>query len=92
VPTVTNVRKETSADGTHRHIEGVCVIDGTHYTRAQVVASINAGNRWVTSAGGSTAVIKPITFCPASACLATPYITTAPDHTPTNNLDNLPAC
>jgi hypothetical protein len=90
--TVTKTRKELSADGSHRHIEGVCTTTGVHYTRREVVASINAGNVWMTSAGGSTAVIKPISYCPASGCFATPYITTAPDHTTTNNLENLPPC
>jgi hypothetical protein len=27
---VTKVRKETSTDGTHKHIEGVCTNNGTH--------------------------------------------------------------
>ena len=89
---VTKVRKETSTDGTHRHLEGVCTIDETHYSRGQVVASINAGEDWYTSAGGHQARIKPMTYCPAPACRAQPYITTAPDHTTVNNLENLPPC
>jgi Protein of unknown function (DUF3892) len=92
VPTVTRTRKETSQDGTHRHIEGVCTTENLHYTRKEVVDSIAAGNRWVTSAGGSTAVIKPMSYCPAANCYAAPYITTHPDHTTANNLENLPAC
>jgi hypothetical protein len=28
MPTVTNVGKESSADGSHRHVEGVCTTDG----------------------------------------------------------------
>ena len=92
MPTVTHVRKELSADGSHRHIEGVCTQEGTHYTRAEVVASINAGKVWRTSAGGTSAVIKPLPYCPASDCNARPYITTAPDHTTINNLENLPPC
>lgn len=90
--TVTRTRKESSADGSHRHIEGVCTNAGVHHTRREVVASINAGNLWVTSAGGTSAVIKPVAYCPAPACHASPYITTAPDHTTTNNLENLPPC
>ena len=90
--TVTKVRKELSSDGTHRHIEGVCTSNGTHYTRKQVVDSINAGNTWETSAGGYTATIKAIGFCPANGCLATPYIKTKPDSTKKDNLDNLDAC
>ncbi len=90
--TVTKARREWSSDGTHRHLEGVCTADGTHYSRKLVVDSINAGNLWVTSGGGSTAVIKPMTYCPKQGCYATPYITTAPDHTTANNLETLPDC
>lgn len=92
MPTATKARKELSSDGTHRHIEGVCTADGTHYTRRQVVDGINRGEAWVTSDGRNTAKIKEMKYCPAAACLATPYITTAPDQTTTNNLENLPAC
>ncbi len=90
--TVAKVRKEWSSDGTHRHIEGVCTTTGTHYTRKEVVDGINRGEDWHTSAGGTTAKIKPMRYCPAAACLASPYITTAPDHTTENNLENLPEC
>ena len=92
MPTVTKVRKEWSQDGTHRHIEGVCTTAGSHYTRKEVVDGINRGEDWHTSAGGATAKIKPMRYCPAGTCLASPYITTAPDHTRQNNLDNLPEC
>jgi hypothetical protein len=90
--TVTKVRKETSADRTHQHLEGVCTSAGVHYTRAEVVASINAGNSWVTSADGYSATIETIKYCPKPACLATPYIKTKPDSTKKNNLENLPIC
>lgn len=91
--TVTGVRKEWSSDNTHQHIEGVCTDAALHYTRAEVVAGINRGESWVTKGSdGSTATIKKLKYCPATSCLATPYITTAPDHTTVNNLDNLPAC
>lgn len=92
MPTVTKVRREASQDGTHRHLEGVCADNGTHYTRRQVVDGINAGQVWVTSAGGRSATIKPMTYCPATNCLATPYITTERDGTAVDNLDNLPEC
>jgi hypothetical protein len=92
MPTVTKVRTELSSDGSHRHIEGVCTSDGTHYTRSQVVDGINAGEVWVTSAEGQSATIETLTYCPASACLATPYITTRRDSTAVDNLDNLPTC
>ena len=92
MPTVTKVRKESSSDGSHRHIEGVCTADGTHYTRAEVVSSINAGNVWRTSSGSSSAVIRPINYCPAAACIASPYITTRADSSKDDNLENLPPC
>ena len=34
------------------HTDGVCTTDGTHCARQQVVGSVDAGNRWKTSAGG----------------------------------------
>lgn len=89
---VTRVRKETSEDRTHEHIEGVCTDDGTHYTRRQVVDSINAGNTWKTSAGGYEAIIEPIMYCPRAGCPATPYIRTNPDSTKKDNLENLDRC
>jgi hypothetical protein len=90
--TVTRVRKELSDDATHRHIEGVCTADGTHYTRAEVVKSINAGNMWKTNADGYEAVITPIKYCPKTRCMATPYIKTNPDSTKKDNLENLDPC
>jgi hypothetical protein len=92
MPTAVKVRKETSSDGTHRHIEGVCTADGSHYTRSQVVADLDRGVAWYSSGGGSPVAIRKLRFCPASACLATPYITTSPDGISKNNLDDLPAC
>lgn len=86
---VNAVRKEWSADGTHRHIAGVWV-NGQYYTRAQVVSSINAGNTWKTSHGGYRATIHPVQYCRRVACMATPYIETNPDSTTADNLENLP--
>lgn len=90
--TVTKVRKERSADGTHRHIEGVCTDAGMHYTRAEVVNSIRAGNTWKTSADGYDATIEPISYCPVAGCLASPYIRTSPDSTKKDNLEKLDEC
>ena len=90
--TVTKVRKEQSADRSHEHIEGVCTNAGVHYTRKEVVDSINNGNTWKTSADGYTATIEPIRFCPKPACSATPYIKTNPDSTKKDNLENLDRC
>ena len=90
---VTKVSTELADNGNHRHIKGVCVADATHYHRAQVVASIRAGNTWMTrSTTGSTATIREITFCPGSGCFATPYITTRQDSSKDDNLENLPPC
>jgi hypothetical protein len=90
--TVTMVRKEWSADKTHEHIEGICTTDGTHYTRQQVVDSIDAGNTWKTSADGYEATIEKMKFCPKDKCLAQPYIKTKPDSTKMDNLENLDRC
>jgi hypothetical protein len=88
--TVTRVRKELSPDGTHRHLEGVITNTNTHWTRGQVVASINAGNTWRTSAGGHSATITTVPYCPRGTCLASPYIKTNPNSTQLDNLENLP--
>ncbi|HEY5342662.1 MAG TPA: DUF3892 domain-containing protein [Solirubrobacteraceae bacterium] len=90
--TVTEVRKELSDDGTHKHIEGVCTSDGTHYTRKEVVDSIEAGNTWKTKAAGYEATIKKISYCPQTGCLASPYIETKRDSTKKDNLENLDLC
>ncbi len=92
MPTITRVTKEFSRDRTHQHIAGVCTADNGRYTRQQVVDGVGRGEVWETSDGRTRARVKVIRFCPASGCLVTPYITTAPDHSITNNLDNLPAC
>ncbi|NYI40973.1 DUF3892 domain-containing protein [Demequina lutea] len=89
--TVVKVRKETSSDGTHHHIEGVITAAGIHYTRKEVVTSLDAGDTWQTSAGGYTASIQKLSYCPKSACLASPYLKTKPDSTGLDNLENLPA-
>ena len=88
--TVVKVRKEDSSDGSHRHIEGVITTAGVHYTRREVVDSIDAGNTWQTSAGGYTATIQKMSYCPRGSCLASPYIKTKPDSTDLDNLENLP--
>jgi Protein of unknown function (DUF3892) len=92
MPVVTRVRKERSSDGTHEHIAGVCTMENYYYTRGQVVTGIDAGQDWKTFGGGQYAVIHKITYCRAAGCYLSPYITTAPDHTTANNLDNLPLC
>ncbi len=51
--------------------------------------AINAGNTWKTDADGYKATIETMSYCPHSACLATPYIKTNPDSTKKDNLENL---
>jgi Protein of unknown function (DUF3892) len=92
VPTVTKVRKELSTDGTHRHIKGVCTSAEVYYSRREVIDSMAAGQQWVTSGGGREATIRRINYCPAAACIATPYLTTRADNSKDDNLENLPEC
>lgn len=87
---VTHVREEWSADRSHQHIGSVCLANGTAVLRGDVVASMARGDDWWTQGGGTFARIKPEAHCPK--CPVAPYITTAPDHTTLNNLDNLPPC
>lgn len=88
--TVTKVRKERADDGSHRHVEGVITSDGRHYSRREVVSSIDQGDKWQTSAGGYTATIDTLPYCLSPSCLASPYITTNPTSTALDNLENLP--
>ena len=91
--TVTKVRMESSDQGgRHEHIEGVCTTANLHYTRKEVVDSLDAGDSWKTSADGSSATIKKMTYCKHASCMATPYLTTDADATAKDNLDNLPPC
>jgi hypothetical protein len=90
--TVTRVRKERSADGSHEHIEGVCTVAGVYYSRDQVVESIASGNNWRTDAGGFQAIVAPVDRCPHEGCEAAPYITTNPNSRLKDNLENLDPC
>lgn len=92
MPTVTRVRKELSADGTHWHITGVCTEDGQHHSRADVAAAIDAGEAWFSSDGESSVRIRTIVSCPMPPCSASPYLTTSPEHSASNNLENLERC
>ncbi len=92
MPTVTKVRKEWSDDRSRRHIKGVCTAGDFYHSRKEVVDGIDSGQRWVTAAGGSEAVIRKMPYCPVGVCLATPYITTRADSSRDDNLENLPEC
>jgi hypothetical protein len=90
---VTKVRKETvrTNNGTHEHIIGVLPTSGLYYSNAEVVSSIQSGNVWQTYVPGEPrARIKELRFCPQPGCLHSPYLTTHPDHSTKNNLENLP--
>jgi len=92
---VNRIRKETVyTPRAHEHIAAVCTPGGIPHSRAEVVASIAARNTWWSQGtDGSMARIKPLERCNVVVgCPATPYLTTAPDHTAKNNLDNLPHC
>ncbi len=88
---VTNVRRELSKDGSHKHIEGVCA-DSVHYSIREVVESMNQGNTWKTAAGGYEETIVEAAYCHKTNCWVTPYIKTNPDSTELDNLENLPEC
>ena len=92
MPTVTHVRKEPSKSGSHEHIVGVGSAAGTYYTREQVLGGLALNEDWHTSAGGATAKIRKVEYCPHPGCSVGPYLSTAPDHTFLNNLENLPSC
>lgn len=89
MPKVVQVHMVSSDDHGHEHIEGVCD-STTYYTRLRVVQGIRSGERWYTDVGGKEADIHIVDRC--RHCTLTPYISTDPDWSKANNLDNLPRC
>ena len=88
---VVSVHKVSANDGTHEHIAEVRSKAGTAYSVVDVVRGLGAGESWKTEGPDSAmAMIKKVAYCPASGCCLSPYITTAPNHTNNNDLDNLP--
>lgn len=91
---VVSVHKVTTGDGTHEHIAEVRSKAGAAYSVVDVVRGLGAGESWKTegpdSADAVLARIQKLAYCPASGCSLSPYITTAPNHTKNNDLDNLP--
>lgn len=87
---VVRVRKEWSADHTHRHIEGVLTAANAYVSCQEVATSIDAGNIWRTSVDGYSAVITVRGYCPVPTCKARPYLQTNPESWQLDNLENLP--
>jgi hypothetical protein len=88
---VNRVRKERAPNGVHEHVERVCTTQNLHYTRSQVIASIGAGNVWMTTTtGGQSSKIKVVASC--GRCTTAPYIRTEADSTTSDNLLSLPIC
>ncbi len=88
--TVVRVRKEWSADHSHRHIEGVLTAANQYYSCLDVATSIDDGNIWNTAVEGYTARISIQGYCPIPSCTAKPYLKTRPDSWELDNLENLP--
>ncbi len=89
---VTGIRKALSDDFTHRHIEGVCTDDRSHHALETVVDSIQAGNTWISKAGGYEKTIRVVSRCPQPGCRASPYIETSPWSLRKDNLEHLDLC
>lgn len=84
--TINAVRKEPAAvPVVHQHISAVRLNSGQSLTRAQVIACIRAGDTFATVGNPPGRVYAHA--CPY--CRTGGYITTHPDDTATNDLDNL---
>jgi hypothetical protein len=84
---IVRVRKVSSfAGGYHEHIGAVQLSTGQVLSVNDVIAAIRNGTGFYTMAGGSQARV----YVPHCHRCRTPYITTSPDGTTANNLDNLP--
>ena len=92
MPVVTRVRKVQAPEGRHEHIAGVCTVEGSYFTRQEVASSLDAGEDWWSEGGGTRTRIRKAPYCPVQGCLTFPYLTTAPDHSPANNLEHLSRC
>ena len=88
--TVTGVRRERSADGTHTHVVGVYA--GEHYfPRQHVIRSINLLNDWVARSAGRELPILVVDACPHEDCTETPYLLASNGETNADGMDSLPA-
>jgi hypothetical protein len=85
--TINAVRKDPAVvPVAHRHIAAVRLTSGQSLMRAQVIAYIRAGDTFTTV--GDPPGRVHVHACPY--CHSGDYITTHPDDTITNNLDDLP--
>jgi len=85
--TINAVRKQpVAAPVSHQHISEVRTTGGSTFTRAQVIQKLRAGDTFTTTGNPQGRVYEH--NCPR--CGSGDYITTHPDSTTTNNLDNLP--
>lgn len=88
--TVTGVRRERAADGSHTHVAGVYA--GEHYfPRQQVIRSINLLNDWVAKAAGREVPIVVIEACPHVECMESPYIQASDGTNAIDGMEWLPA-
>lgn len=88
--TVTGVRRERSADGSHTHVAGVYA--GEHYfPRQQVIRSIHLLNDWVARASGRETPIVVIAECPHADCAESPYLHAANGSPDSDGMEWLPA-
>jgi hypothetical protein len=91
MPVVTRVRRVRAPDGRHDHLAGVCTAEGVYFSRHDVASAIDAGDEWWSECDGARVRIHRADSCPSPGCVR-PYLTTAPDHTPANDLERLPNC
>lgn len=87
--TVTGVRRERSADGSHTHISGVYA-GGNYFPRQQVIRSINLLNDWVARAAGRETPIVVVASCPYFDCTESPYLQTPDGAENSDGMELLP--
>jgi hypothetical protein len=86
MPRVIKVRKQLGVG--HEHIIGVITEAEGFFTNRTVVDAVRRGEDWYTLEADKKARIRELTTCPR--CTYAPYVTTEPDNTTKNNLENLP--
>lgn len=80
------MRKQLGLD--HEHIVGVITEAQVFCANRTIVAAVERGEEWYTLEADRKARIRPLTTCPL--CAYAPYVTTEPEHTTKNNIENLP--